>query len=531
MIITEASPEGETGEVFSCSNMLTHVHTAAVDALTAFSVVVEVHAQKGNAAFFMVGLPTNAVRESRNRVEAALQTSGFRIRDLHTTVNFAPADVRKEGSGYDLPLAIGLLAVSQLVETEALKRFLLVGELSLDGSIRPIKGALPIAIMARKDGFEGLILPADNAEEAAVVNDLKVYGARHLVEVVDFLNGKEMLRPTEVDTRGEFALAQQEAMLDLRDVKGQMFAKRAFEVAAAGGHNILLIGSPGCGKSMMAKRIPSILPQLTLSESLETTQIHSVAGKLGNVRGLIAQRPFRSPHHTISDVALIGGGTSFQPGEISLAHNGVLFLDELPEFSRNALETLRQPLEDRVITVSRAKYTATLPCSFMLVASMNPCPCGYHGHPTKACSCSPGQITNYRNKISGPLLDRIDIQVAVQPVGIEELTSQPTGEASETVRERVERARAIQAERFQGEGGTHCNAQMTAAQIERYAQLDDSGKELLTRMMQRLNLSARAYERIRKVARTIADLDAQLNISAQHLAEAVGYRNLDKVAP
>lgn len=511
--------------------MFTHVRTAAVDALTAFSVVVEVHTQKGQAVFFMVGLPTNAVRESRNRVEAALQNSGFRLMMQNTTVNFAPADVRKEGSGYDLPLAIGLLGASKLVETAMLERFLLVGELGLDGSVRPIKGALPIAIMARKKGFEGLILPADNAEEAAVVNDLKVYGARHLSDVADFLNGRDTLRPTEVDTRAEFAAAQKIFDLDLHDVKGQMLAKRAFEVAAAGGHNLLLIGPPGCGKSMMAKRIPTILPRLTLAESLETTQIHSVAGKLGNVRGLIAQRPFRSPHHTISDVALIGGGVSFQPGEISLAHNGVLFLDELPEFSRHVLETLRGPLEDRHITVSRAKYTATLPCSFMLVASMNPCPCGYYGHPTHPCSCTPGQIANYRQKISGPLLDRIDLQVAVQPVGIDELTTLPCGETSEVVRQRVEQARAIQHARFQGENGTHCNAQMTATQLERYAQLDETGKALLMRMMQRLHLSARSYERLRKVARTIADLDNSVHISAQHLSEAIAYRNLDAETP
>lgn len=508
--------------------MLTQVQTAAVDALTALSVVVEVHAQKGHAAFFMVGLPTNAVRESRNRVEAALTNSGFHTLPQNITVNFAPADVRKEGSGYDLPLAVGLLAASKLIDTEVLKRYLFVGELGLDGALRPIKGALPIAIKARAEGFEGLILPAENASEAAVVNQLKVYGATCLIEVVDFLNRRLTLTPTEMDTRANFYAAAQEGLPDFADVKGQARVKRAFEVAAAGGHNLILIGSPGCGKSMMAKRMPSILPQLSLNESLETTQIYSVAGKLGSSQGLIAQRPFRAPHHTISDVALIGGGTNFQPGEISLAHHGVLFLDELPEFSRAALETLRQPLEDRVITISRAKYTATLPCSFMLVASMNPCPCGFYNHPTQACSCTPAQVNNYLNKISGPLLDRIDLQVEVTPVPLNELTTSPKGESSLSIRQRVERARDIQKERFQGEGKTFCNAQMTAAQVERYAQMDEVGRAMLERTMTHLNLSARAYERILKVARTIADLEESSAITAQHLAEAIGYRSLDR---
>lgn len=511
--------------------MLVKINTAAVDALTALPVVLEVHAPKGERTdpkFFMVGLPTNAVKESRSRVEAALLNSGYFRPSQDITVNFAPADVRKEGTGYDLPLAIGLLAVCQLVDTALLGRYLFVGELGLDGGLRPVKGALPIAIQAQADGYEGLILPKENAREAAVVSPLKVFGAEHLKDVVGFLNGQPSLFLTEVNAQEEFFTEREESLLDFADVKGQESVKRAFEVAAAGGHNLLLIGSPGCGKSMMAKRVPGILPRLSLNESLETTKIHSVAGKLHANAGLVTQRPFRAPHHTISDVALIGGGANFQPGEISLAHHGVLFLDELPEFSRAALETLRQPLEDRVITVSRAKYTATLPCSFMLIASMNPCPCGYYNHPTHACTCQPGQIAHYMGKISGPLLDRIDIQVEVTPVPLDELTTAPKGESSRSIRERVEAARALQSARFANEPATHCNAQMTAAQLETYAQPDEAGRALLQQTMKRLSLSARAYERILKVARTIADLDGAPRITTAHLAEAVGYRNLDR---
>jgi magnesium chelatase family protein len=404
----------------------------------------------------------------------------------------------------------------------------LVGELGLDGSLRPVKGALPIAILARKLEYEFLVVPSENAREAAVVDRLKVYGASTLRDVVSILSGEPTFQPLDVDTRAEFAAAQCNYPMDFADVKGQLFAKRACEIAAAGGHNILLIGSPGCGKSMMAKRIPSILPHLTLAESLETTQIHSVAGKLGANATLIAQRPFRAPHHTISDVALIGGGTNFQPGEISLAHNGVLFLDELPEFSRTALETLRQPLEDRKITISRAKYTATLPCSFMLVGSMNPCPCGYYGHPSHKCACSPGQIHRYMNRISGPLLDRFDLHVPVQPVSLEELAVAPRGETSAEIRERVVKARALQTERFAGEAGVHCNAQMPTRLLERFARPDTAAADRLSAAMKRLNLSARAYERILKVARTIADLEASPDIKMNHIAEAVNYRNLDR---
>ena len=507
--------------------MLATISTAAINGLTAMQVTIEVNTTTGKE-YFMVGLPDNAVRESRTRVEGALLNSGLHLPQSKITVNFAPADVRKEGSGYDLPLALGLLAAARLIPEERLKRCMFVGELGLDGSLRPVKGALPIAIKARELEYDSLFVPAANVREAAVVNRLKVFGVNHLLEVVDYLNGAKTLEPTLVNTREEFYAAQSEFPYDFTDVKGQENVKRAFEVAAAGGHNLLLIGSPGCGKSMMTKRLPSILPQLTLSESLETTQIHSVAGKLGSDVSLIACRPFRSPHHTISDVALIGGGSTFQPGEISLAHNGVLFLDELPEFSRSALETLRQPLEDRIITISRAKYTATLPCSFMLVASMNPCPCGYYNHPTHACSCSPGQIQRYMGKISGPLLDRIDLQVEVTPVPLSDLAAAPKGESSQTIRERVVKARAIQTERFKDEKGIYCNAQMSARLLERYARPDQQAAQRLEMAMKKLDLSARAYERILKVARTIADLEGCTEIGASHVAEAVGYRNLDR---
>lgn len=514
--------------------MLSKVNTSAVNGLSAMPVFLEVnfqpvHTQETTSQFFMVGLPDNAVRESRLRVENALMNSGVKLPGrVRYTINFAPADVRKEGSGYDLPLAVGLLASAGEICQSVLDRYVLVGELGLDGSIRPVKGALSIAIKAREQQFEGLVVPEENVREAAVVNRLKVYGAGHLRDVIRFLKGEESLSQTVVNTREEFYAAQSHYDFDLQDVKGQQNVKRAFEVAAAGGHNILLVGSPGCGKSMLAKRLPTILPQLTLAESLETTQIHSVAGKLGAETSLVAQRPFRAPHHTISDVALIGGGSSCRPGEISLAHNGVLFLDELPEFSRTALETLRQPLEDREITISRAKYTVTLPSSFMLVASMNPCPCGYYNHPTHDCTCSPAQVRKYMGRISGPLLDRIDIQVEVTPVPVAELATAPAGETSEQIRLRVTAARALQTQRFRSHPGIHCNAQMTRAMLEKYARPDAEGAAVLTRAMKRLDLSARAYDRILRVARTIADLEASPAVRQHHIKEAVMYRSLDR---
>lgn len=499
----------------------------AVDALRAIPVEIEVHTSRG-MKFYLVGLPDNAVKESHERIKAALQNTGYKFPGNQITINMAPADIRKEGSGYDLPIAIGVLASTEVVSSSRLKRYILVGELGLDGSLRPIRGALLIAIEARAKGFEGLILPKDNAREAAVVNKLKVYGAQNLCEVVDFLNGKDSLLPTDVNTREEFYAHQSSFPLDFSDVRGQENVKRAAEVAAAGGHNMILVGSPGCGKSMIAKRIPSILPPLSLAESLETTQIYSSAGKLGKNASLIALRPFRSPHHTISDVALIGGGTNFQPGEISLAHNGVLFLDELPEFSRSALETLRQPLEDRAITVSRTKYSVNLPCSFMLVASMNPCPCGYYGHPTHKCTCSPAQIKKYMSKVSGPLLDRIDLQVEVSPVPFHELQKSATGEPSSTIRDRVIKARKAQEIRFSGTDGIYCNAQMQSNMLSKLINMDKESEAMLATAMKRLNLSARAYERILKVARTIADLDSSADVRMSHISEAIGYRNLDR---
>ena len=507
--------------------MLVKTYGSAVSGIHATTITIEVDVAQG-IKFFLVGLPDNAVKESEQRIRAALKNNGFRIPGKKITINMAPADIRKEGSAYDLPLAIGILAASQQIKADKVNDYLIMGELSLDGGLQPIKGALPIAVKAREEGFKGIILPKQNAREAAIVNNLDVLGVDNILQVINFFDAKQIIVPTSIDTRAEFLAGLNNNIADFTDVKGQENIKRALEIATAGGHNVIMIGPPGSGKTMLAKRMSGILPPLTLSEALETTKIHSVSGRLSDNDTLMTSRPFRSPHHTISDVALVGGGTNPQPGEISLAHNGVLFLDELPEFKRTVLEFMRQPLEDRVVTISRAKSSVDYPANFMLVSSMNPCPCGYYNHPDKDCLCPPGMVQKYLNKISGPLLDRIDLHVEVTPVSFDELASKAKGENSASIRKRVIEARELQGERYKENDGIHANAQMSTKQLQIYCKLNSESQQLLKMAMTKLDLSARAYDRILKVARTIADLEKSELITSEHIAEAIQYRSLDR---